>query len=402
MGLLLKSLKQIDWQPADAPAEEELAQCADMAAAVELPPELEVEAELSQETEEPAEPQAVEPQAIEPEPAQPQAIAFPEPKEPEIQTAESTLERLNSLHELIDAALQEFSSTQPIVIESPAADSSVSEPAIASEQLEKPNRISDFFPLEASPATVVPPVTAKPVVDEPIIPAAVIPIAAPAITASAWVPAVKVRDEYRELRDHLLARFKLDEPSTLLAIDAGRVTNDASWLAPFAASLWETLSEEPSRHLSAPPRILLVEAAGPECGIARHLGLDCPKGLVDVLLGAADWAAAIQPTYHPQIDLLSRGSAALRTTQSGQIAGVWSELQRRYQAILVAAGPWEAPSQASWRKTGTSTAAILLPLADAAVVCVELDGTPQSVAVETRHALKRRGVRLLGCVVSGR
>ncbi len=201
----------------------------------------------------------------------------------------------------------------------------------------------------------------------------VIPIAAPACTASPLVPAVKIRDEYRELRDHLLARFRLDEPSTLLAIDAGRVTNDASWLAPFAASLWETLSEEPSRHLSAPPRILLVEAAGPECGIARHLGLDCPKGLVDVLLGAADWAAAIQPTYHPQIDLLSRGSAALRTTQSGQIAGVWSELQRRYQAILVAAGPWEAPSQASWRKTGTATAAILLPLADAAVVCVELE-----------------------------
>ena len=91
----------------------------------------------------------------------------------------------------------------------------------------------------------------------------------------------------------------------------------------------------------------------------------------------------------------------MQTNQSTQFVSVWTDLQRRYQAILVAAGPWEAPSQASWRKTGLATAAMLLPLADAVVMCVELGGTPQAVAVETKQALLRRGVRLLGCIVSG-
>ena len=237
MGLLLKSLKQIDWQPAEAPAEEELAQYDEAAPAIENPPDENAEPELRQEI------QAADvAQTAEPESTAPEAIELPEPKEPEIQTAESTLDRLNELHDLIDSALEELSSAGPIVIEPPKTDASLSESEIASEQLEKSDRAVEFSPFDASTDTVVPP----PVISKPVVvPVPVIlnphPKSQP---APAKTPAVKIRDEYRELRDHLLAKFRLDEPSTLLAIDAGRVTNDASWLAPFAACLWETLRED--------------------------------------------------------------------------------------------------------------------------------------------------------------
>jgi Mrp family chromosome partitioning ATPase len=394
MGLLLKSLKQIDWRPAEAAADDQFAESAVISPVVETPEDLPnaMEEAIADEKTPQVAQEASEAQPIEQHPAEPPAGELPPPTEPAIQSAESTLDRLNELHELIDAALKDLPSSEPIVVESPAGEASIAEPAIASEQLDQPNRMIEFSPVNASTATVVPP----PALPTPSVPLPPLRAAAPFV-----VPSFKIRDEYRELRDHLLARFRLDEPSTLLAIDAGRVTNDAAWLAPFAAALWESLSDEPMLHLSTPPRILLVEAAGAECGIARHLGLDCPKGLIDVLQGGADWADVIQRTYHPQIDLLCRGKAPLPANPSAKFVSVWTDLQRRYQAILVAAGPWEAPSQASWRKCGIATAAMLLPLADAAVVCVDLDGTPQSVAIETKRALDRRGIRLLGCVVRG-
>lgn len=391
MSLLLKSLKQIDWRPAEAPAEEVMIDLASATPVVEdadeTPPDVVAELEYPEET----------PPAAEPPPIEPEAIELPPPPEPEIQSAETTLERLNALHDLIDAALEGFSQAQPLVVQPAEADPAISPPAIAAEEAEEFEPTIAFSPVEASPATVVPPpVAATPIAPLPLVPAR-------AATTAPWsgTPAIKIRDEYRELRDHLLARFPLDEPSTLLAIDAGRVTNDAAWLVPFAACLLEALSEEPTLRLDGPTKILLVEAAGSECGIARHLGLDCPLGLAEVLQEKIGLASAIQPTWHPQIELLGCGRGAIQARQSEQLRDVWSDLEKRYQVILVAAGPWEAVSQAAWRKTGMATAAAMLPLADAAVLCVELDGTPQGVAVETKQALERRGIRLLGCVVNG-
>ena len=432
MGLLLKSLQRIDWKPVEAPAEEEISAITAPVQEVQLEETLLEHVESQSAASDAADdltPQAFECERPEvAEQAAPENIAagaeeqFPAPidftlppevppaREPEAvvlqpiepepsksfgwndsipQTTEESLERLNELHALIDAALEEFSNPRPIVVEAPAADPADSAPEIAAEELRVFEPSVKFSPIEASQATVVP------------VPALFTPVARPEPAIA--VPSVKLRDEYRELRDHLLARFPMDEPCTLLAIDAGRATSDAAWMAPFAACLWESLSEQSTLQVSSdPPKILLVEAAGAECGIARHLGLDCPLGLADILNGTADWSDTLQPTYHPHIELLSCGKAALVPRQGEQLSNLWSELQERYQVIMVAAGPWEAVSQASWRKTGMATAAVLLPVADAAVLCVELEGTPQSAAIDTKQALERRGIRLLGSVVTGK
>jgi Mrp family chromosome partitioning ATPase len=212
---------------------------------------------------------------------------------------------------------------------------------------------------------------------------------------------LRIREEYRELRDHLLARFSLDEPSTLLLIDAGREISDTSWLTSFAVALGQHLSEIPAAtQTGSLPKILLVEAAGPASGIAERLGLDSAQGLADVLQGEVVWTEAVQATAHPQIELMTCGNALFQSDQSKRLESLWSELRQRYQVVLVAAGPWTTTARRAETDMGLA-ASTFLPLADAAILCVELAGTPKGVAVHTKRELEKCGVRLLGCVVQG-
>ncbi len=123
---------------------------------------------------------------------------------------------------------------------------------------------------------------------------------------------LNIKPEYRELRDQLLARLNIAKHPTVLLIDAGRTVGDVSWLLPLASGILEKLNAT-SNTL---PQILLVEAAGTECGLASTLGLDTHLGLSHVLNGQADWRAAIQSTQHPQIKLLGRGSPTVAVRRS--------------------------------------------------------------------------------------
>lgn len=208
-------------------------------------------------------------------------------------------------------------------------------------------------------------------------------------------PKLPLREEYRELRDHLLTRFPLTKPATILVVDAGRITHDASWLAPLAASIIQYFSETANRT----PKVLIVEAVGPECSVARGMGLQCASGLADALQNRTTLAAAITPTEHPQIQLLARGNGPLGANDRERLAKLWPDLQQQFDLILIAAGTTESTTVNS--RQSNSVADFYLPLADGVILSVELEGTPRNVANVAHRRLAARGAKLIGCVVHG-
>ncbi len=204
-----------------------------------------------------------------------------------------------------------------------------------------------------------------------------------------------LREEYRELRDHLLARFPLQRPCTLLVIDAGRTTHDASWLVPLAVSIVQHVGEKTNRNL----KILIVEAAGPDCGVALNLGLQCDAGLTSTLDDATKLLDIIGPTEHPQVYLLARGAGSIRQSDRQKLYEIWPTIQQEFDIVFVAAGPIE--SKAKKLNSSSQSATDFLPIADGVILSIELDGTPQPIAEEACRILATQSAKLLGCVVHG-
>jgi hypothetical protein len=224
--------------------------------------------------------------------------------------------------------------------------------------------------------------------------------------SAAPVHELHVREEFREMRDHLLARYALPRGAVLLFVDAGRSTADSAWLFPLAASLLQHFADSMPETEAAnrPPRALLVEAAGTGCGLADSLGLEAVAGLSDVLQSGASWKSALLATWHPQIALLGRGTEPL-TADHDRLPGLFKDLSENFDVVLIAGGAIPEIVSDGVETQNTlplqSAPTILARSASAAFMCVELDGTPQAVAVQARRNLAASGVNLIGCVVQG-
>src|SRR4029079_5344614 len=119
-----------------------------------------------------------------------------------------------------------------------------------------------------------------------------------------------VRDEFRILKESISVRVPLANHVTLLFVDGGSVPTDSAWLWAFAASILNDDSKQtPATIRSLPgsessnlattkptPKVLIVEAAGAESGLADALGIDANAGLSDVIQGTFELQAAIQET----------------------------------------------------------------------------------------------------------
>jgi hypothetical protein len=257
------------------------------------------------------------------------------------------------------------------------------------------------FQTLSQPVTTAPPVAPPPSVAAAVETslAQVVMPSAPPTPPEPVAPAAPLnfKPEFRELRDQLLARINIAKHPTLLMVDAGQDIGDSSWLLPLATSIIEKLN---ATKRDTPPQILIVEAAGSDCGIAQSLGLDAHLGLNHVLARRTDWNATVQSTLHPQIKLLGRGAGQLRSSDFNRLAKCWAELSLRFDLILVAAGPiYDPPSVDQVQKTLSSSATMFFPLTTAAVLCIELNGTPQSTAAEAKRFLDARGIQVLGCIV---
>jgi hypothetical protein len=218
------------------------------------------------------------------------------------------------------------------------------------------------------------------------------------LAAAGELSLLPIRDEYSQLRDHLLSQFSLPMPCTILLIDAGGVENSA-WLMPLAVSFWQHLAA----HLTVSgrvdasddfPRVLIVESGANSSGIAENLGLQSPAGLTDVLLEKAALFSAIQHTPHPYVDLLTGGHSQLSSNMAGSLAIAWQELQNRYELVLVAGGPWKCAEN----QRGCDPAS-LIGLAQAVLLCVEANSSPRITAIRAADDLRQRGANLLGCIV---
>jgi Mrp family chromosome partitioning ATPase len=242
-----------------------------------------------------------------------------------------------------------------------------------------------------------------PAVEEsPLFTESLIPAPKTSTLSTPALPPIDMSVEYQELCQHLLSRFRLEKHSTLIAIDAGRDSTDASWLFPFAAGITQNLAALDDNG-PVPPRILIVEAAGPNCGIAQSLGIRSQVGLGEALADETKLKDAIHSTEHPQVFLLERGNARLEKLSADSIAEFWAVLLPQFDLVLVAAGPWFARYNGKTYAgvSPNSPAMLLAPLADAAILCVELNGTSQVIAAATKRQLDAMGVNLLGCVVRG-
>jgi hypothetical protein len=225
-----------------------------------------------------------------------------------------------------------------------------------------------------------------------------VPVTAAVVTNTpATVP---LRDEYAQLRDHLFSQFALRTPCTILFVDAGNSAQDAAWLMPLAISFWQHLGAHSAASTNeactghSVPRVLIVDSAGTPSALTQALGIESPRGLTDVVLETAELAAAIQPTPHPHIDLLAAGTSPLPSNMAGRLSQIWNDLRKDYDVLLVAAGPWN-------RQHGSvgCNPSSLVGLAQAVLLCVEIDSTARPLASQTADDLRQRGANLLGCVV---
>ncbi len=229
----------------------------------------------------------------------------------------------------------------------------------------------------------------------------------PAINSAMRTP-LNLSDEYRDLRDHFLSRFYWERHATLLLMDAGRRVTESAWAIPFVSSLLEhvqttrndsgTMGRRLLRPNDSPPKALFVEAAGMECGVARAFGLNPRTGLANVLRGEISLEAAIQFTSDPQIQLLSGGHAPLFMNHGHELAALWSDLCEKFELIIILSGP---VAVAVSKGEPSTLASLFFPLTTAAILTIELDGTPEGVAQLAKMKLAHSGVNLLGCVVRG-
>ena len=240
----------------------------------------------------------------------------------------------------------------------------------------------------------IPPVAPAPVQPSPPPPPQVVVVKSPPVVL---VPTVKVRDEYRVLKESISARLTLTKHATLVFVDGGRAQTDYSWLWAFAASV---LNGSSNANATAVGKVLIVDAAGPESGVASALGLDVGSGLSDVLKGTNPLQTAIQETLHPQIHFLPQGTDPLRAEHAAALAKLWAGLSRDFDLLLIAGGPLSDHSDE--KSSGLpAVAEMFLPLADGVILCIELNGTPVAACRNSKALLESNGVNLLGCVVHG-
>jgi hypothetical protein len=97
---------------------------------------------------------------------------------------------------------------------------------------------------------------------------------------------------------------------------------------------------------------------------------------------------------------MSCGHESLAAARSAALAKLWECLQQEFDLIIVAAGPLHTRFAGEFSSL-PSTAELFLPLADGAILNIELGGTPAAAGILAKRILSESGVNLIGCVVRG-
>jgi Mrp family chromosome partitioning ATPase len=186
---------------------------------------------------------------------------------------------------------------------------------------------------------------------------------------------------YRELARNILAELPADRPAVLMFTSPdGEGTIGV--VAALAVALAEQLAED----------VVVVDANLRSPGLANDFGIWADHGLIDVLGGEIDWRQALRKTSAKHLSVLPGG----RPTGDD---GAWPEpptlgsllqtLRRSHRLVLV------------------DTASLLYPevaplsgLCDGTYLVAALGQTGRDAARQAARLIKRRGGRLLGCVLA--
>lgn len=297
------------------------------------------------------------------------------------------------------------------------------------------NRTQEKAPAPiAPPRAAEPPVTAElPILPEPqavepraveplpsIAPVAVKPIVVPAplpiLTPS---PILTTRKESAPTRDEPTLVVTADMQSSTAWIDLPKVpwacalptTNDLSdAYFDLAERMGEQLAENycnvvlfatPDRFsdagfsltqlaqavaLQSPGDVLLVDGDL----IGRRLSKSvCPgnQGLVEVMLGVAQWSDVVHTTNQACIDFVSCGQAQVPTLERSQFG--WGALRPQYRAVLIGLSEVPRP-ETNW----------LAARCDAVYLVLARRHTQRQAASAATSALRACGANLVGCIVT--
>lgn len=139
-------------------------------------------------------------------------------------------------------------------------------------------------------------------------------------------------------------------------------------------------------------RVLLIDGDVYRPRLHAVLGLTNKGGLVEVLTGATDFAAVVQPGIAPSLDFLAAGRTAHlgEIAQAGQFEAFLRTMLDRYDRIIVDSPPVLAVADVR----------LISRLADKVVYLIKWGGTPRDAVRNGIKLLRAASVPLAGLVLS--
>ena len=190
-------------------------------------------------------------------------------------------------------------------------------------------------------------------------------------------------DRYQVVADNILAHAPPGQPAVFLFTSVGPREGKTVAVASLAVALAKSTVGD----------VVAVDANFRNPTLAGHFGVWTGQGLVDVIAGSVQWRDVVRPTSVKRLSVLPGGRfAANEPLAAGDVvlSPVLDALGLRYRIVLVDAASLAYPEVAPVGRLCKGT-----------YLVAELGHTPRKAARRAVRLLKRRGARVLGCVLTG-
>jgi Mrp family chromosome partitioning ATPase len=222
----------------------------------------------------------------------------------------------------------------------------------------------------------LPPLTAP----DPLELAPVSPLRGPTLPAAPFetcmLPVVSRPAEwYREMATRISERGATNYSNVVLLVAADRWVEPAFSIVELAQCFAEQLAGD----------VLLVDGDLRQGKLSRSVARP-GVGMVEAMLGQAQWPDIIHPTNVPRIDFVARGNAQVPTFERPQFG--WGALRPLYRLVLIGLAS-QAEPETSW----------LAARCDAVYILLSRIHTRRSSASAAVNALRASGANVAGCIV---
>jgi Mrp family chromosome partitioning ATPase len=234
-----------------------------------------------------------------------------------------------------------------------------------SASLSEPPAASAVVPLESGGGTArfAPVRAAKP------------PVASAALEPCTLPLAEDVADHYREMAARIRMQTAGNYCNVLLFVCADRAVEPSFSMTHLAQAFEIELAGD----------VLLVDGDLRLGRLSKQVARPGP-GLVEAMLGQAQWTDIIHPTHAARIDFVASGNAPVPTVERPNFG--WGALRPLYRAVLIGLAGQGEP-ETMW----------LAGRADAVYFVLSRPHTRRSTATAAVHALRATGANVAGSIV---